>query len=285
MGSKGEEGKEEKKVEEKKVKVPAADVQPQILPSDIHVLLVEDEPLSRMVVCNMLKKCRYQVTAVETGNEAWELLSAPDNPFTLLMTDVAMPGVTGLQILALVRKTPALDYLPVIMLSAHHNAGTVFETVRMGADDYILKPVAEKEIHHLWQHVYRRRLLCKSRRIRSRASEDGVCGGGGRHATLSRPPRDKAATGLVARVASLAGADELADPDADSLDPEMMSVEEMRTYCSTQIGKYQKVLYVIENFPELFPSAKKRHQGGGDKGAEFTAAVDALTSCTHQLDL
>jgi len=150
--------------------VPACDVIPAIQPCDIHVLLVDDEVLSRMVVANMLVKCGYTVTAVETGRDALERLAAPDQPFTLLMTDVAMPGITGLQILNLVRQTPELDHVPVVMMSAHENAGTVFECVRNGADDYILKPVSEKEVHYLWQHVYRRQMVVKSRR-RLRASQ------------------------------------------------------------------------------------------------------------------
>eukprot|EP00959_Pyramimonas_sp_CCMP1952_P427899 8961293-Pyramimonas_sp.AAC.1 len=153
--------------------IPACDVTPAIQPCDIHVLLVDDEVLSRMVVTNMLVKNGYKVTAVETGKDALERLAAPGlPPFTLLMTDVAMPGITGLEILSLVRKTPALDHIPVVMMSAHQNAGTVFECVRMGADDYILKPVGEKEVHHLWQHVYRRQMVVNSRRrLKARASQ------------------------------------------------------------------------------------------------------------------
>lgn len=143
--------------------IPACDVEPGIEPKDIHVLLVDDEVLSRMVVANMLQKSGYQVTAVETGRDALEKLADPNQPYTLLLTDVAMPGITGLQILKLVRNTPELDHVPVVMMSAHQNA-TIFECVRMGADDYMLKPVGEKEVYHLWQHVYRRQMVVKSRR-------------------------------------------------------------------------------------------------------------------------
>eukprot|EP00959_Pyramimonas_sp_CCMP1952_P289365 6052089-Pyramimonas_sp.AAC.1 len=64
-----------------------------------------------------------------------------------------------------------------------------------------------------------------------------------------------------------------------------MSVEEMRAYCNTMIEKYQKVLYVIDNFPELFP-AKKRSKGE-EEAAESTGAssadVESLTKSASDL--
>jgi CheY-like chemotaxis protein len=64
------------------------------------------------------------VTAVESGRAA--LLALGENPqrYSLILTDVAMPDVHGLDVLRYVRSQPALHALPVVMMSAHENAGT-----------------------------------------------------------------------------------------------------------------------------------------------------------------
>mmetsp|Transcript_21724 Transcript_21724/g.47709 ORF Transcript_21724/g.47709 Transcript_21724/m.47709 type:complete len:285 (-) Transcript_21724:225-1079(-) len=267
--------------------VPACDVIPAIQPCDIHVLLVDDEVLSRMVVANMLVKCGYTVTAVETGRDALERLAAPDQPFTLLMTDVAMPGITGLQILNLVRQTPELDHVPVVMMSAHENAGTVFECVRNGADDYILKPVSEKEVHYLWQHVYRRQMVVKSRR-RLRASQGkpaqestGQAGLLSAAATGSAPKPDgtRKHGGNFSDPAAMLG-------DGPQAAPAVMSADETRAYCNTMIEKYQKVLYVIENFPELFQTKKrpKSEEHGSEETGSAQLSMEALEKLTQSTD-
>eukprot|EP00877_Chromochloris_zofingiensis_P000662 jgi/Chrzof1/10597/Cz05g04240.t1 len=112
-------------------------------PNDIHVLLVDDEQLSRLVVGNLLRKCNYKVTVVESGPHALEILrrSVPGtfqliltvrdicthvSPHTVayhhkalhdncwLMQDVMMPEVDGLELLRYVRSNNELTDLPVI---------------------------------------------------------------------------------------------------------------------------------------------------------------------------
>jgi CheY-like chemotaxis protein len=61
---------------------------------------------------------------VESGREALLALSAAPTRFSLILTDVAMPEVNGLHVLRYVRSQPALHALPVVMMSAHENAGT-----------------------------------------------------------------------------------------------------------------------------------------------------------------
>ena len=67
-------------------------------PENLHVLLVDDERLSRLVVTNMLQKSGYTVTCLESGQDVIELLNKPNFPYHLLMLDVAMPEVSGIQV-------------------------------------------------------------------------------------------------------------------------------------------------------------------------------------------
>ena len=65
-------------------------------PSDVHVLVVDDEPLSRKIVGNLLRKCSYQVTMVESASEAIRVLDEKGSQFDLVLTDVMMPDVGGI---------------------------------------------------------------------------------------------------------------------------------------------------------------------------------------------
>lgn len=64
--------------------------------SDVHVLVVDDEPLSRTIVGNLLRKCDYQVTMVESASEAIRVLDENGSQFDLVLTDVMMPDVGGI---------------------------------------------------------------------------------------------------------------------------------------------------------------------------------------------
>lgn len=138
----------------------AASRQPDdnLLTETIHVLLVDDERLSRLVVGNLLKKCKYKVTAVSTGMEALEALRMNGaGTFQLVLTDVMMPDVDGIELLRHVRQDDSLGSVPVVMMSANEHPDTVFECIRAGAEDYLLKPLTKKEVQYIWQHVWRRK--------------------------------------------------------------------------------------------------------------------------------
>jgi len=217
---------------------PIFDIEPGIKPSDVHVLLADDEKLSRVVISNLLKRCGYPVTSVENGAEALEQLKTqPPGTFQLILSDVSMPGLSGPELLRFVRQTPSLHYLPVVMMSAHEQVGTVFECIRRGAEDYLLKPVTLKEVQHIWQHVWRRRFSFM--RVKDDAEEEQE------DPAAEQPKRKKK------RAAPEAG-EEDDNEDEDEEDADLYTVEEMRTHCLRQIERYQKVLALIDARPELF---------------------------------
>lgn len=121
----------------------------------IHVLVVDDERICRAVTSQVLRKCGYRVTTCESGAEAIELLRR-GTEFNLLLTDVMMPDIDGPKLLQHVRHHSQFSQLPVIMMSANQHSEIVFECVRSGADDYLLKPVTVKQVKLLWQHVWRK---------------------------------------------------------------------------------------------------------------------------------
>ncbi|GLI64451.1 hypothetical protein VaNZ11_007723 [Volvox africanus] len=126
-------------------------------PSDIHVLLVDDERLTRLVVGNLLRTCKYKVTIAESGTQALEVLSkAGPGAFQLILTDVIMPDVGGLELLRFVRSHQHLYNVPVIMMSASEAQETMCAALLGSADEYLVKPVTRKEVQNIWMHVMKR---------------------------------------------------------------------------------------------------------------------------------
>jgi len=85
------------------------------------------------------------------------LRSNEPGTFHLVLTDVCMPEVNGIQLLQYVKQEENLRSVPVIMMSSIDKGDTVFECVSSGAEEYLVKPVTRKEVQHMWQHVLRKR--------------------------------------------------------------------------------------------------------------------------------
>ena len=77
--------------------------------------------------------------------------------FNLLLTDVMMPDVDGPTLLNYVRNNSFYQEMPVVMMSSNEHADTVMNCIRLGAEDYLLKPVTKKAVKHMWAHVWRRK--------------------------------------------------------------------------------------------------------------------------------
>ena len=132
--------------------------------SDLHVLVVDDELVTRNIVCRMLEQCGYRVSKAANGREAIEVLCSkislpnnhPDHIDTIL-TDLMMPEVSGYQILRFVQSHDSLHNIPVVLMSSKDDQKAVLDCIENGAEDYILKPISKKDVINLWQHAWRRR--------------------------------------------------------------------------------------------------------------------------------
>ena len=104
-----------------------------------YLLLVDDEALNRDMLSRRLTHHGFLVEVAGDGPSALQQIAArqPD----LVLLDVMMPGMTGLEVLQALRATYAPDQLPVIMVTALKDSDKVVEALNMGANDYITKPV------------------------------------------------------------------------------------------------------------------------------------------------
>ncbi|OEL19666.1 Two-component response regulator-like PRR95 [Dichanthelium oligosanthes] len=132
----------------------------QILPRrSLRVLLVEHDHSTRQVVTALLRKCGYRVAAVADGMKAWEVMRERAYAFDLVLTEVAMPTLSGIQLLASIVAADECKNIPVIMMSSQDSIGTVLKCMQKGAADFLVKPVRKNELQNLWQHVWRRHAM------------------------------------------------------------------------------------------------------------------------------
>ena len=110
------------------------------------VLIVEDDSGIRKLLADFLKGRGYDVTEAEDGREAAAVMLA--ERFDIILMDMMLPYKSGETLIAELRKDPSAERskTPVIVISARSKLDTRLEVLRMGADDYIIKPFDLEEV-------------------------------------------------------------------------------------------------------------------------------------------
>ena len=116
-----------------------------------HVLLVDDEKHIREVVEYALEKSGYRVSAVPDGERVLALLDT--DPPDLIVLDIMLPGVDGLE---LCRRIRARGTIPILFLSARSEEVDRIVGLELGADDYLVKPFSPRELIARVRAVLRR---------------------------------------------------------------------------------------------------------------------------------
>lgn len=108
------------------------------------ILVADDEPNIVLSLEFVLGEEGYRVRVASDGQEALDALAAelPD----LVLLDVMMPKVSGFEVCQRIRETPAWRHLKVLMLSAKGRAVEIQKGLALGADGYVTKPFAIKEL-------------------------------------------------------------------------------------------------------------------------------------------
>lgn len=102
------------------------------------VLVVDDEPNLRRLLGQFLKIYGHQVMEAENGPKALKLLEQA--PVDLVLLDLTMPGMTGIEVLTHIKTNPELAELPVVIVSAETDFKNIAACIRLGAEDYLPKP-------------------------------------------------------------------------------------------------------------------------------------------------
>ena len=108
------------------------------------ILVVEDEEDILDLISYNLKQAGFSITAVESGEEALEVAS--EENFSLVLLDLMLPGIDGLEVCRLLRAKPETKNIPVLMLTARTEEVDRIVGLELGADDYLTKPFSPREL-------------------------------------------------------------------------------------------------------------------------------------------
>ncbi len=136
--------------------VPSVTKTAAVLPP-LRILLAEDTPANQKLMTTLLHKQGHQVTVVTNGIEALE--SVQKASFDLILMDVQMPVMSGLQATAAIRALPppAPANIPIIALTAHAMQGDELRCLEAGMDAYLAKPIDITQLQNVTIEVMRRK--------------------------------------------------------------------------------------------------------------------------------
>ena len=115
----------------------------------MKILVVDDEEGARELFSTILTDEGYEVTLANNGEEALALFK--NNPFNLVITDIKMPVMDGLQLLQEIRKIGSKT--DVIMVTAYGEVESYLKAMSLGAAEYINKPIRIKELKRIVHNV------------------------------------------------------------------------------------------------------------------------------------
>lgn len=125
-----------------------------------RILIVDDDHAMRLVLSESLESCGYETVEAENGNKA--LNQFYNRSFDLVVTDMIMPGMTGIEVLQGVKKLS--PNIPVILITAFGTVNTAVEAKKEGAAEFIMKPFSFDDLEAIIKNVlntYKNELIMK----------------------------------------------------------------------------------------------------------------------------
>ena len=110
----------------------------------MNILMIDDESNLLKLLRRPLTKCGHSITEAMDGKQGWELFLENTNKFDVIVTDIKMPVLDGVELLKRLRKK---EYdTPVIIMTGYEDIQSSIEVLRLGAFDFLLKPFQAKEL-------------------------------------------------------------------------------------------------------------------------------------------
>ncbi len=106
------------------------------------ILVVDDEEDILELVRHHLKREGYEVRCAESGEQALQL--AKSKPVNLIILDLMLPGIDGLEVTRRLKGDPRTQHIPILMLTAKGEESDVVAGLELGADDYVTKPFSPR---------------------------------------------------------------------------------------------------------------------------------------------
>jgi DNA-binding response OmpR family regulator len=111
----------------------------------MKILVADDDATFRLIAKMMLESLGHECTAVDDGAEAWDhyQYQQPD----VVISDLMMPGLSGLDLCRNIRAFSPESYTYFIMVSANGGLGVIVEGMNAGADEFLVKPMRSDDLH------------------------------------------------------------------------------------------------------------------------------------------
>jgi two-component system chemotaxis response regulator CheY len=114
---------------------------------DLNVLIVDDSAAIRKILVRVLSQTDLPIKQVLEANDGSEALKiVENNNVSLILSDINMPNVDGLELLTRLRLTPKWKDLSVVMITTEGSQAKVMEAVQLGAKGYVRKPFTAEQI-------------------------------------------------------------------------------------------------------------------------------------------
>ncbi len=150
----------------------------------MKVLIVEDDPVSRLILRRTLEKGGFEVLEATDGLQGWELFRRHDDEIHLAVVDWMMPEMDGVEFCQKVRSSGSDHYVYIILLSAKQEKEDIVTGLEAGADDYIVKPFEPAEL--LSRIRVGMRIISLEQRLKELATTDPLTKVLNRRAILER---------------------------------------------------------------------------------------------------
>ncbi len=111
---------------------------------DSHILLVDDDPDVLQVTNVLLAKAEYQVSTAQSAEDCLKMLTQKQSEIDLILLDIMMPGMNGLELLSRLRAEADTKELPILLHSSMGEEDVIVKGLELGADDFITKNVSSR---------------------------------------------------------------------------------------------------------------------------------------------
>jgi PAS domain S-box-containing protein len=229
-----------------------AQTDPPVNDRNVRILLAEDNIVNQKVAVRILGKMGYRVDTAADGKEALDILKRI--PYDLILMDVQMPTMDGLQATGIIRQKEKVtgDHIPIIAMTAHAMKGDRERCIEAGMDDYLTKPINVEEV---------RRVIERNTPIADSITKT-------RQANSRSEPMEKMVFNKSFLLDRLDGDDELC---AEIL---QLFVEDF----PVQMVKLKKALSESD-------AAQVRMQGHAIKGAAANIGAKSISDTAHQIEI
>lgn len=123
------------------------DIDTPLKPEEITILLVDDNDENIFLLEHVFKSENFKTTALENGQKAIDFLSGPNGAVDLVVSDIMMPDVDGLELTRWIKREKSVSQIPIILMTAGKSGHTeIAKALELGADDFLAKPVNPVEL-------------------------------------------------------------------------------------------------------------------------------------------